>query len=155
MPVIVIGADHPIGQAIVGRLTTSGGEVRAFVTDRDRGELMRSAGIKVAIGDVSDGSHVGGAAIGAHTAILVVPAAADGRDPAFAAVEEVPDVWARAMAGAGVTRVIAVGDDPVPLAGIPETASVSVTGRSPGEIAEAVAALEGADRLVFDQRGQE
>ena len=37
MPIIVIGADSPAGTAVIGRLESRAGEVRAFVTDPGTG----------------------------------------------------------------------------------------------------------------------
>ena len=53
MPVIVIGADTILGDALIDALLTREGEVRAFVTDPDRGLALKGRGVKVATGDVS------------------------------------------------------------------------------------------------------
>jgi hypothetical protein len=61
----------------------------------------------VATGDVSDESHVQGAASGCFTAVLVTEAARDERERAFASDEvDVLRGWARAAEAAGVSRVI-------------------------------------------------
>ena len=62
MPVIVIGADTPTGHAVVDALLPRRGEVRAFVSDPTEAAALKERGVKVAVGDVSDGSHIGGAA---------------------------------------------------------------------------------------------
>ena len=150
MPVIVIGADTPHGAAIVATLQPASGELRVFVTDPDAGETYRNAS-KVAVGDVSDGSHVGGAAIGAFCAVAVVAAATDGRERHFAT--DTPAVlaqWADGLRDAGVRRVIAVGKTE----DIPETnplttvatqyGFVETSGRDTAAIAAEVARLESA-----------
>lgn len=121
MPVIVIGADTPEGSAIVSALNPASGEIRVFVTDPDTGQGFRNTA-KVAVGDLSDGSHVGGAALGAFCAIAVMAAATDDRERHFA--EDVRGVlaqWADGLADAGVGRIIVVGKpqdvpEPNPLA---------------------------------------
>ena len=84
MPVIVIGADTTLGAEITNGLVPRDGEVRAFVTDPEAARALRDLGIKVAVGDVSDGSHVGGAALNCFCAILIADATSDDRERAFA-----------------------------------------------------------------------
>ena len=148
MPVIVVGADTPPGRAIVPRLAATGGEVRAFVSSEASATTLRSLGVKVAVGDLSDDSHVAAAAHGAFCAVLVLAAAADGRLLAFAAPAAVPAGWLRAVSVAGVRRVIVVGEAPGVGAGdITEIRIVPTAGSTPDEVATAVAALDEADRL--------
>lgn len=131
MPVIVIGADTPEGREITRALLDRDGEVRAFVTDPAAVAELRERGVKVALGDVSDGSHVGGAAMGCFSAVLVAKAAEDERERAFAATAaEVWAGWAEGLADAGVARVIWVGegDPPKPMRALAaEVVSVYVT----------------------------
>jgi uncharacterized protein YbjT (DUF2867 family) len=84
MPVIVVGADTSQGRAVVEGLLEPGREVRAFVSDPDAGAELRELGVKVALGDVSDDSHVQGACTNCFTAVLVTEAARDGRERSFA-----------------------------------------------------------------------
>ncbi|MBI5156479.1 MAG: NAD(P)H-binding protein [Acidimicrobiia bacterium] len=148
MPVIVIGADTPAGRAIVHRLAQGGGEVRAFVSAPDEAEAWRSRGIKVAVGDLSDASHVGGAATGAFTAVVVTAAATDGRLLSFGTPADAVVGWLRAADDAGVTRLIVVGEAAhLPLRGRAQVAVVPTAGRTEDEIAAQVAALDEADRL--------
>jgi putative NADH-flavin reductase len=144
MPVIVVGADTPIGGAILDRLRSRRGEIRAFVSDPGAAQRLRSEGVvKVALGDVSDGSHVGGAAAGCFSAVLVGEAAGDDRDRSFAASPQaVRAQWAAALEGAAVQRVIWVGVGGPQVAGS-ETAVVG-TDRSPAEVADEVARLDDA-----------
>ena len=51
MPVIVVGADHPLGEVIARKLAAPDREVRAFISSADSHAPLRSLGIKVAIGD--------------------------------------------------------------------------------------------------------
>ena len=84
MPVIVVGADTPVGLSIVSALIEPDREVRAFVTDPDVSASLKAQGVKVALGDVSDPSHVGGACLNCFSAVLVTEAARDDRERAFA-----------------------------------------------------------------------
>lgn len=146
MPVIVVGADTDVGRAVMEVLLSGNGEIRAFVSDPEGGETLKAARAKVAIGDVSDASHIGGAALGAHSAVLVADAATDQRERAFAAgPEEVFAAWAEGLQDASVARAIWVGDgEPSPrvLSAVPETMMVSTGGRSPQEVATEVAELD-------------
>jgi hypothetical protein len=150
MPVIVVGADTATGQAIVPALQPASGEIRVFVSDEEVGQLYRPI-TKVAMGDISDGTHVGGAAIGAFCAVVIARAAHDERGRHFAPT---PDAvfaqWADGLRDARIGRVIVVGDSaeipkPDPLATIgAEYRVISSGGRSDTEIADEVAAAEAA-----------
>jgi len=147
MPVIVIGADSPLGAVIADTLGGRPGERRAFVTSPEAAARLRKAGFKVAIGDISDWTHIEGAALGAFTAVLVAEAAGDGRELAFAATpEKAVDSWLRATRAANVSRVILVGSSRDP-AGTAEWAVVDPAGRSAAEIASEVARLDEAARI--------
>lgn len=127
MPIIVIGADTGPGSKVVDALLTRDGEVRAFVSDPAVAAELKQLGVKAAIGDVSDGSHVGGAALNCFSAVLVPDAAADQRERAFAdSPEAVIAAWAEGLAEAGVSRAIWIGDE-VPeavAAAVPESVAV-------------------------------
>jgi putative NADH-flavin reductase len=111
MPVLVVGADTAVGEAVVAALAPIATEVRAFVTDPATFDELRACGATVAVGDVSDASHLAGAALGAFSSILVAAAAADARERAFASSPiEVYDAWIEAMRDAGIRRIIWVGD---------------------------------------------
>ncbi len=148
MPVIVIGADTPLGRATMDELLPRASEVRAFVTSPDAAASLRSQGVKVALGDVSDGSHVGGAALNAYCAVLIAEAAADGRERSFAETPQaVISSWIEGLNDAGVTRVIFVGDRPAPaaLAALKaELAIVTAAGRPDAQVAAEVSRLEDA-----------
>lgn len=151
MPVLVVGADTPLGQHVVQQLAMSGGEVRAFVSDSAAGRRLKTLGVKVAVGDVSDASHVGAASLNAFSAVLVESSARDGRETAFAdRPEGVIAAWLTALREARVRRVIWVGSSirlPTAAGYDPEMAFVDPAGRSNTEIAIEVADLNDRHRL--------
>jgi uncharacterized protein YbjT (DUF2867 family) len=150
MPMLVVGADTSVGDAIVERALTRDGQVRAFVSDDAAGARLRARSVKVALGDVSDSSHVGSAALGCFSVALVAEAALDGRDMAFASdPDAVIASWIRAVVESEVTRVVLVAPGPHPttqadLAAAPESAVVDTTGLEPEEVAERVLAIDDA-----------
>ena len=144
MPVMVVGADTPVGEAIIGELIDPDREVRAFVSDPSVGVRLKEEGVKVAMGDVSDASHVSAACLRCHTVVLVCDAGRDGREISFAAdAGEVHTQWAQAVSEAGAKRVIWVANHPVPEARVAEQATVE-SDLSHGEIANRVADLDDA-----------
>ena len=146
MPVIVVGADTEQGRAVIEGLIEPGREVRAFVTDVDAATELRQAGVKVALGDVSDDSHVEGAAMNCFTAVLITEAARDGRERSFASsMEQVLRGWAGATSASGVTRVIWVHDGEAPRVEAKEVRTVSPN--HPG-LVEEVVALDDARTLA-------
>lgn len=150
MPVIVIGADTPSGDAIVDALMHSAIEVRAFITDPDAFDGLRARGAKVATGDVSDASHVEAAALRCFCAVVVAEAASDGRELAFASEPQAVQAgWLGAIRNSGLTRIIWVDDPSHPVdpdalaAAAPETVAVE-----PGtDLAGRVATLESTATL--------
>ena len=126
MPVIVVGADTPKGRAVVEGLVEPGREVRAFVSDPIVGAELREMGVKVALGDVSDDSHIQGACSNCFTAVLISEAARDQRERSFATNErQVLEGWAAAAAASGVIRVIWVHDGELPPVRVREVRTVS------------------------------
>jgi hypothetical protein len=115
MPVIVIGADTPLGEQLVGAFDPGHREIRAFVSDPTAAARLKQTGCKVAIGDISDGSHVGGAARRSFSAVLFAEATHDDRERAFAATPgDVVTQWVDGLRDAGVRRIIWVDDGAVP-----------------------------------------
>jgi hypothetical protein len=118
MPAIVVGADTPIGEAIVAALVSRGGEIRAFATDPARAAALRALGVEAAI--------------------------LDGRPLDFAAdTDGVLAAWGSSIRGSGVQRAIWVGG---PLSShlvgcAPEVAAVATNDRPDQEIAGEVADL--------------
>jgi uncharacterized protein YbjT (DUF2867 family) len=153
MPVIVVGADTPLGEAIVAELLARGGEIRVFATDPDRAALLRRRGAKVAVGDVSDGSHVGAAAYNAFTVVIVEQSVFDGRPYSFAPDPAgVLEIWVGAIVDSGVQRAIWVGNPPASFqtAPVPEIAVVAPDDRSDHETALQVADLNDRATLLPD-----
>ncbi len=143
MPVIVIGADTALGSPIVRALLDRDGEVRAFVSDAAAGEHLKSQRVKVAMGDVSDTSHVGAAAMRCFTAVVIEEAAHDSRERSFAADRAATVTgWLEALGEAAVHRVIWVGSDPPAAVPAPEYATIDPSGGDPQAIAAEVAALD-------------
>ncbi len=125
MPVIVVGADTTSGEAILDGLVEPNREIRVFISDEQIALRMKDQGFKVALGDVSDESHVEAAATQCFTAILIGEAAMDDRERAF--IDEPSDIlaaWSRASSAAGVTRVIWVIDAEPPKTETTEVAKV-------------------------------
>lgn len=151
MPVIVIGADSPLGEATMDAFLPRPSEVRAFVTAPDAGAALRRRGVKVALGDVSDGSHIGAAALNSFCAVLIAEAAGDDRERSFAdSPEAVVDAWVDGLNDAKVIRVILAAAEPFQEAmnGLKaEVAIVSTQGRSTAEIVAEIVALEDAAEL--------
>lgn len=141
MPVIVIGADSPLGEAVAARLAAEDHEVRAFVSSPETGARLRQSGIKVAVGDLSDEGHVSAACTNCFGAVMIEEALADGRELAFASAEQAAWGWVAAAAEARITRIIWVGPSPPTLTS-PQSAVVSVASRSVSDIADEVAYLD-------------
>ncbi|MFO7299919.1 MAG: NAD(P)H-binding protein [Actinomycetes bacterium] len=144
MPLIVVGADTPAGRRILDGFSRDG-EVRAFVTSPEDAERLRSSGVKVALGDVSDDSHVEMACYGCFSAVLVMEAATDDRERSFARdSRSVVESWARAVATAGVQRVIWVGSEEPPATRTPE---VAVVDPSAADLSARIAELDRAGSI--------
>jgi nucleoside-diphosphate-sugar epimerase len=146
MPLLVVGADHAIGEAIVRQTLSPEREVRAFVTDPVRAAELKAMGAKVATGDLSDEGHIAAAATRCFAIAFVLDAIVDGREISFADPQAVPGLWAAAAKASGARRVIWVGADGPELHGA-EVATVAVGNRDPNEVAAEVAAIE--DRAVL------
>ena len=154
MPVIVVGADTDLGGRIVDALLPHASELRAFVTDGSVGASLRSRGVKVAVGDVSDASHVGGAALNTFCAVLVPEAAFDDRERAFATSPgEVVRGWAAGLGEAGTRRAILIDDDRIAdavqmIAGAaPEVVVVSTSGTAMADVVAEVVRLEALETI--------
>lgn len=146
MPVIIVGADTPLGEAVMNELLPRDSQVRAFVSSPQAAAQLKERGVKVALGDVSDGSHVGGAALNAFCAVLIHEAATDDRERSFAAdPAAVLAAWAEGVNDAAVARTIVVWDEP-PAAELEsigmQRVVVATADRTPKEIAAEVAMLE-------------
>jgi putative NADH-flavin reductase len=142
MPVMVIGADTDAGRALIDGLVAPGREVRAFVSDPGSVAGLKAIGVKVALGDVSDESHIQGSLTNCFTAVLVTEAARDERERSFAASEnQVLKGWASAAAASGVTRVNWIHDGEAPA--VPD-AEVRTVSQTDPRLVEEVVALDDA-----------
>ncbi len=142
---IVVGADTEPGRRIVEAMVEPDREVRAFVSDVVEATRLKSLGIKVAIGDVSDETHIEGAATHCFSAVLVGEAAVDERDRSFADDPTAVHIaWARGIAASNVTRAIWVLDGEPPTLGSEEVAIVSP---ADPDLVEKVAALDDAQMI--------
>lgn len=124
---MIVGADTRTGRAITEMFLHPEREIRVFVSDPDVATEYRRVGAKVAIGDVSDDTHLTGACVNCFSVVLVGEAASDDRERAFAASPgKVMEAWARAVGNAGVNRVIWVTDDDPPPVEVDEVAVVDL-----------------------------
>lgn len=140
MPVIVVGADTPTGSRIVDAMLDPAREIRVFVSDPDEGLRLRERGVKVALGDISDDSHLEAAATQCFSAVLVTEAARDERERSFAPDEAaLLKAWASAVAG--VRRVIWVHDGEPPPTVVSE---VAVVPPDDPDVVEKVVSLDNA-----------
>lgn len=143
---IIVGADTPIGVAVARAIAGPDREVRAFISSMEPAEALRAMGVKVALGDLSDGSHIEAAATGCFTAILVSGAVTDGRELAFSeSPHQVLRTWAQAISDSKVRRAIWIGSAIDGAA--PESRSIDPAGSSDEEVAARVAALDEAAAL--------
>ena len=76
MPVVVTGADTPLGRAVATALVRAGVEVRATVRDRGHVAGLVALGVRTAVSDLVDPLRLGAVLEGAHTVVHV-----DGDDP--------------------------------------------------------------------------
>jgi len=70
VPVVVTGADTPLGRAVVDALLAGeAGEVRATVRDRAAVQSLAALGVPAAVTDLEDAMRFGAVLEGAHTVI--------------------------------------------------------------------------------------
>ncbi|HZG95125.1 MAG TPA: hypothetical protein VEZ46_10470 [Mycobacteriales bacterium] len=101
MPVVVTGADTPLGRLVVGRLAGQGLDLRATVESRDAVRPLVDLGVKTAVSDLVDAERFGGVVEGAHTVIHLRGVSA------HLVLDGVPDVVA-ALPGSGVERIVTI-----------------------------------------------
>lgn len=139
-----------MGEAVVEALTARDGEIRAFVSTPATATALKASGVKVALGDVSDGSHVGGAALHCFSVVFVTDAASDPRPRAFAeSPQAVFAAWGEAVEMASPERVIWVAqssDDAPPAFEVP-IARVVVADRPFADVAAEVVRLDDQEAL--------
>ena len=69
MPVVVTGADAPLGRAVALALAAAGVEVRATVRARQAVADLVARGVRTAVSDLDDPLRLGAVLEGAHTVI--------------------------------------------------------------------------------------
>jgi hypothetical protein len=106
---------------------------------------LRKTSVKVALGDVSDESHVEAASTRCFTAVLVAAAAEDERERSFASTpQQVLAGWGRAIGASGVRRAIWVMSGEPPESKVGE---VAVVEPDRPDLADRVALLDDAQTL--------
>lgn len=135
---MIVGADTELGEALARAVTSPDREIRAFVTDPGAATRLKGLGVKVAVGDVSDVSHVAAASTDVFSMVLIATAAHDRRERSFLATpDQVLAGWAEAALDGRVRRVIWVG--------------VRQPSPTPGcEVGVVDAGMDGAVEMVID-----
>jgi uncharacterized protein YbjT (DUF2867 family) len=134
VPVVVTGADTPLGAAVVAALCADPArfEVRATVRTRAAVEALARLRIPVAVSDLDDPLRAGAALEGAHTVLHLDPA------PLAHVLEAAEDT--------SVRRVVALAAEPGDGGGLPDVEVVVVAGDRSRADPSVVAALLAADR---------
>ncbi|MDH3307239.1 MAG: NAD(P)H-binding protein [Acidimicrobiia bacterium] len=155
MPVLVVGADTPLGRSVIAALGTRDGEIRAFVSDPAEAARLKAVQAKVAVGDVSDASHIAAAGLNCFSVVFLTEAAHDDRERSFAdSPRAVLEEWREAITGSGATRTIWVETELTRGSGnsarglTAETAVVMGAGRPVEDVAAEVARLDDAATLA-------
>ncbi len=99
MPVVVTGADTPLGRLVIARLVGHGLDLRATVDSRDAVAPLVAHRVKTAVSDLHDTERFGGVVEGAHTVIHLRGVSAG------VMLAGIPDVLA-ALPGSGVERIV-------------------------------------------------
>jgi uncharacterized protein YbjT (DUF2867 family) len=99
VPVVVTGADTPLGRLVIARLVGHGLDLRATVDSRDEVEPLVAQRVKTAVSDLRDTERFGGVVEGAHTVIHLRGVSAG------AILAGIPDVLA-ALPDSGVERIV-------------------------------------------------
>jgi uncharacterized protein YbjT (DUF2867 family) len=132
VPVVVTGADTPLGAAVVAALRADPAiEVRATVRTRVAAEALAPLRIPVAVSDLDDPLRAGAALEGAHTVLHLDPA------PLAHVLEAAEDT--------SVRRVVLLAAEPT-YAGSTDFEVVVVVGDRARADPEVIAALLAADR---------
>ena len=121
VPVVVTGADTPLGALVIAALSGQGIDLRATVDDRGAVPGLVASGVKTAVSDLVDTERFGAVVEGAHTVIHLRG------EGAGAVLDGIVDVLA-ALPDSGVERVVT-------LAGV----------AGPASIHPAIAALDSSD----------
>jgi uncharacterized protein YbjT (DUF2867 family) len=101
VPVVVTGADTPLGELVVSALSEESIDLRATVDDRGAVAGLVAAGVKTAVSDLVDTERFGAVVEGAHTVVHLRGSGAG------AVLDGVADVLA-ALPDSGVRRVVTI-----------------------------------------------
>lgn len=101
----VAGVTGKTGAAVAGALLEAGAGVRVVVRRADAGGAWRVRGAEVAVADLADADALAAALAGVQGAYLLNPPRYDVADP-FAEADRVGAAYARAIADAGVPRIV-------------------------------------------------
>jgi uncharacterized protein YbjT (DUF2867 family) len=99
VPVVVTGADTPLGRLVIDRLAGGGLDLRATVETRDAVQPLVDRGVKTAVSDLADTERFGAVVENAHTVIHLRGISA------LQILNGIPDVLA-AVPDSGVERVV-------------------------------------------------
>jgi nucleoside-diphosphate-sugar epimerase len=99
VPVVVTGADTPLGRLVMARLVGQGLDLRATVDSREAVGPLVAHRVKTAVSDLHDTERFGGVVEGAHTVIHLRGVSSG------AMLAGVPDVLA-ALPDSGVERIV-------------------------------------------------
>ncbi|MEP7020127.1 MAG: NAD(P)H-binding protein [Pseudonocardiales bacterium] len=105
MPVVVTGADTPLGRLLLDRLVGAGLDLRATVEARADVQQLVDRGVKTAVSDLVDTERFGAVVENAHTVIHLRGSGSGGG--AGEVLRGVPDVLA-ALPESGVERVVTI-----------------------------------------------
>lgn len=159
MPVLVVGADTPLGELVMRELAGRAGEIRAFVTDPNVAAHWKARSVKVAVGDVSDPSHIGGAGLNCYSMVFLPHAAVDGRERSFAKdTEHVLAGWVESIKESNAQRAIWVELPATEmyrplLSGLTcEVAVVQSDDRTLAELAKLIVELDDAGQVPAEYR---
>lgn len=158
MPVVVSGADQPLGRAVVLALLDTAAEVRATVTERAAVSELVGLGVRTAVCDITDPYRFGAVLEDAHTLVHCAwpentseqPRVDDPSEPVSHQVSAEPlDTMADVLAaadGSGLRRIVTVSspDHLIPERVPYELVVVRTIVRAPTP--ELVGALVDADR---------
>lgn len=106
MPVVVTGADTPLGALVIDRLVGGGLDLRATVETRAAVQPLVDRGVKTAVSDLVDTERFGAVVENAHTVIHLRGGTAD------AMLRGIPDVLA-ALPESGVERIVTLAPLPI------------------------------------------
>ncbi|MDP9397322.1 MAG: NAD(P)H-binding protein [Actinomycetota bacterium] len=140
MPVVVTGADAPLGRAVALALAATGSDVRATVRSRAAVADLLAQGVRTAVSDLVDPLRLGAVLENAHTVVHLDGLHLDSNAP-LATLDLVVD----AAEDTSVRRLVTVAPAGAALPAMPPYEVVLVRTASPAPRPALVAALLAAD----------